>query len=198
MAQIFGIDEKQVHVTSPYVGGGFGSKTMWQHNILAAAASKLAGRPVRLVLSREGVYRIVGGRTLTEQHVAIGARDDGRFEALIHTGIVPMGRHNNMPEPFILPAKSACASGMFRLDVETAQMDMLANTFMRAPRESVGTFGLESAFDELAHEMGMDPIELRARNEPEKDPTTGAPFSARHIGEASSLGLNASAGRAGI
>ena len=184
LAQVFGIDEKQVYVTSPFVGGGFGGKTLWQHHVLAAAASKLAGRPVRIMLSREGVYRIVGGRTLTEQRVAIGADRDGRFEALIQTGVVPMGRHNNMPEPFILPAKSAYASHSFRLDVETAAMDMLANTFMRAPGESVGTFALECAVDELADVLKMDPIELRLRNEPAKDPTSGAPFSSRHIEEA--------------
>jgi xanthine dehydrogenase YagR molybdenum-binding subunit len=184
LAQVFGIEEKQVHVTSPFVGGGFGGKSLWQHQILAAAASRLAGRPVRLVLSREGVYRVVGGRTLTEQRVAIGAQADGRFDALIQTGVVPMGRHNNMPEPFILPARSAYAAQSFRLDVETTQMDMLSNTFMRAPGESVGTFALESAVDELAERLGMDPIELRIRNEPEKDPTTGTPFSSRHIVEA--------------
>ena len=184
LAEVFGIDEQQVHVTSPYVGGGFGSKTLWQHQILAAAASKLAERPVRLVLSREGVYRIVGGRTLTEQRVAIGAQADGRFDAVIQTGVVAMGRHNNMPEPFILPARSAYKSKTFKLDVEAAKMDMLANTFMRAPGESVGTFALESAVDELADNLGMDPIELRLRNEPDKDPTTGAPFSSRHIVEA--------------
>jgi xanthine dehydrogenase YagR molybdenum-binding subunit len=184
LAQVFGINEEQVHVTSPYVGGGFGSKTLWQHQILAAAASKLAGRPVRLMLSREGVYRIVGGRTLTEQRVAIGAQADGRFDALIQTGVVAMGRHNNMPEPFILPARSAYKSGSFKLNVEAAKMDMLANTFMRAPGESVGTFALESAVDELADSLGMDPIELRIRNEPEKDPTSGVPFSSRHVVEA--------------
>lgn len=188
LAEVFGIQEEQVHVTSPYVGGGFGSKTLWQHQILAAAASKVAGRPVRLVLSREGVYRIVGGRTLTEQRVAIGAQKDGSFDALIQTGVVAMGRHNNMPEPFILPARSAYQSGSFKLDVEAARMDMLANTFMRAPGESVGTFALESAIDELANSLGMDPIELRIRNEPEKDPTTGAPFSSRHIIEAYKAG----------
>ena len=184
LAQIFDMEEEQVHVTSPYVGGGFGSKTLWQHQVLAAAASRLAGRPVRIVLSREGVYRIVGGRTLTEQRVAIGAQADGRFDALIQTGVVAMGRHNNMPEPFILPAKSGYKSESFKLDVETAKMDMLSNTFMRAPGESVGTFALESAIDELAVELGMDPIELRIRNEPEKDPTSGVPFSSRHIVEA--------------
>jgi xanthine dehydrogenase YagR molybdenum-binding subunit len=184
IAHVFGIDEKNVRVTSPYVGGGFGSKTVWQHQVLAAAAAKLAQRPVRIMLSREGVFRIVGGRTLTEQRVALGARADGTLDALIHTGTVAMTSHNNMPEPFILPAKSAYASRSFLLDVETVKMNMTANTFMRAPGEAVGTFGLECGIDELAHVMGMDPIELRIRNEPDKDPTTGLPFSQRGIVEA--------------
>lgn len=184
LAQIFGLKEEQVHVTSPFVGGGFGSKTLWRHQVLAAAASKLAGRPVRILLSREGVYRIVGGRTLTEQRVAIGAQADGRFKALIHTGVVGITEHNAMAEPFILPAKSAYTSETFRLDVRVADMDMLANTFMRAPGEAVGTFALESAVDELADQLGIDPIELRMRNEPETDPTSGAAFSSRNIAEA--------------
>jgi xanthine dehydrogenase YagR molybdenum-binding subunit len=184
LAQIFGLDEKKVHITSPFVGGAFGSKSLWSHQVLAAAASKLAARPVRVMLSREGVYRVVGGRTITQQRVAIGAQADGHFDALIHTGVVAMSGHNNMPEPFILPARSAYAADSFKLDVEVATLDMLANTFMRAPGESVGTFALESAVDELAAELRMDPIELRIRNEPEKDPTTGLRFSSRHIVEA--------------
>lgn len=188
LAYVFGIDEKQVHVTSPFVGGGFGSKTVWQHQVLAAAAAKLAQRPVRIMLSREGVFRLVGGRTLTEQRVALGAQADGTLDALIHTGTVAMTSHNNMPEPFILPAKSAYASRSFLLDVETVKMNMTANTFMRAPGEAVGTFGLECGIDELAHAMGMDPIELRIANEPDKDPTNGLPFSQRGIVEAWKVG----------
>ena len=184
IAEVFGLKEKQVRLTSPFVGGGFGSKLLWQHQILAAAAAKLAGRPVRIMLSREGVFRIVGGRTVTEQRVALGAQADGRLDALIHTGVVAMTPHNNMPEPFVLPAKSVYASKTFFLDVETVRMNMVANTFMRAPGEAVGTFGLESAMDELAVELGMDPIELRIRNEPEKDPLTGLPFSQRGIVQA--------------
>lgn len=103
-AQVFGIDEEQVHLTSPYVGGGFGGKTLWSHHVLGAAASKLAGRPVRVTLSREGVYRLVGGRTNTEQRVAIGADDDGRFTALIHTGISAMTPYNALAEQFTFPA----------------------------------------------------------------------------------------------
>ena len=184
LGHVFGIDEDQVHVTSPFVGGGFGGKGLWQHQVLAAAASKLAGRPVRLMLSREGVYRIVGGRTITEQRVALGADADGRFDALIHTGTTAMSHHNVLPEPFILPARSAYATKTMKLDVEVAYLDMVANTFMRAPGEAVGTFALESAIDELAHDIGLDPVELRLRNEPDKDPTTGAPFSSREVEKA--------------
>ena len=184
LAQVFGMTEEQVHVTSPFVGGGFGSKCLWDHQVLAAAASKLAGRPVRLVLSREGVYRLVGGRALTEQRVALGADDEGRFTALIHTGTTITGFHNDFPEPFILPAMSVYGAGSFWLEVDQVRMNMLANTFMRAPGEAVGTFGLECAIDELAEAMGMDPVELRLKNEPEKDPVTGAPFSSREVEKA--------------
>src|SRR5579863_5033745 len=176
LAQVFGIDDGNVHVTSPYVGGGFGSKTLWQHQVLAAAAAKLVQRPVRMTLSREGVYRIVGGRSITQQRMALGAQDDGTFDALIHTGTVVTTSHNHMPEPFILPSLSAYGARSFLLDVQTVLMNSTANTFMRAPGEAVGTFALECAIDELAHAMGMDPIELRLINEPEQDPTNGLPF----------------------
>jgi xanthine dehydrogenase YagR molybdenum-binding subunit len=184
LAHVFDIEEKQVHVTSPYVGGGFGSKTLWHHHILAAAAAKVAGRPVRLTLSREGVYRTVGGRTLTEQRVAIGATSDGRFEALIHTGVAPKTAYNSMPEPFTLCSRHLYASPNLQLTQDVTMLDMLANTFMRAPGESVGTFAIESAVDELAVELGIDPVELRIKNEPDEDPATGLPFSSRNLVEA--------------
>ena len=160
LAQVFGIDEEQVHVTSPYVGGGFGGKTLWQHQILAAAAAKLAGRPVRIVLSREGVYRVVGGRTLTEQRVAIGAQADGRFDALIHTGV-----GGDDARTTTCPSRSSCRRdrpmppAASSSTSRRSHMDMLANTFMRAPGESVGTFALECAIDELAD---------RARHRPDR------------------------------
>ena len=188
LAEIFGLKEEQVHVTARYVGGGFGGKLLWQHQVLAAAASKLAGRPVRIVLSREGVYRVVGGRTTTEQRVAIGAQADGRFDALIHTGTVAMTRHNNLPEAFVAPAQCLYAADSVKLEVQVADMDMLANTIMRAPGDAVGSFPLECAIDELSERIGIDPIELRIRNEPDKDPTSGKPFSSRHLVEAYRMG----------
>jgi len=184
IAGVFGLKAEQVRVISPFVGGGFGAKGLWDHQILAAAAARKVQRPVRIALSREGVYRIVGGRTQTEQRVAIGAQADGKFDALIHTGTVVMTPHNNMPEPFIAGTRASYAAGTMKLQVQAAKMDMVANTFMRAPGEAVGTFALESAIDELAADLGIDPIELRIKNEPEKDPVSGLPFSSRHIVEA--------------
>ena len=184
IAETFGIDEKQVHISSPFVGGGFGSKCPWDHHILAAAAAKLSGRPVRAVLSREGVYRIVGGRTATEQRLAIGAQTDGSFDAIIHTGISALTKYNHLVEPFTFPTRHGYAAKTFKIDQEAVELNMTANTFMRAPGESVGTFALESAIDELADQLGIDPVELRIRNEPEKDPTHGTPFSSRNIVQA--------------
>ena len=183
IAQVFGIEEHQVHVTSPFVGGSFGSKIVWQHHILAAAA-KLAGRPVRLALSREGVFRVVGGRANTEQRVAIGARADGRFNSIIHTGLSAMGQRSALPEPFTAATEVLYAACSFKLGIEAVDINMVANTFMRAPGEAVGTFALECAVDELAEEIGIDPVELRLRNEPDKDPIKGTPFSSRHLVEA--------------
>ncbi|WP_159987336.1 xanthine dehydrogenase family protein molybdopterin-binding subunit [Novosphingobium sp. 18052] len=184
IAQMFGIPEDKVVVTSPFVGGGFGGKCLWQHQVLAAMAAKASGRPVRLVLSREGVYRVVGGRSLTEQRVALGADREGLLKALIHTGVTAKTASNAMPEPFIMATRSAYASETISLDVQAVELDMLANTFMRAPGESVGTFALECAMDELASALDIDPIELRVRNEPKNEPISGLPFSSRNIVEA--------------
>ncbi len=188
VAQVFGLSEEKVRVLAPFVGGGFGGKCLWYHQILAAAAAKLAGRPVRIVLSREDVFRAVGGRTQTEQRVALGAEADGTLAALIHTGVVAMTTHNNCPEQFSFPARHLYAADTVKLAQEVADMDMLANTFMRAPGESVGTFALESALDELAEQMNIDPIELRRRIEPPKDPTSGKEFSQRGLLEAYAKG----------
>jgi len=180
-AKLLGVDIANIRAMPAEIGGGFGGKTLWSHHVLGAAASKLAGRPVRVTLSREGVYRLVGGRTNTEQRVAIGADDDGRFTALIHTGISAMTPYNALAEQFTFPARHMYATETLKTDQQVVDLDMLANSFMRAPGESVGTFALESAIDELAIELDLDPIELRIRNEPEKDPSSGLPFSARHL-----------------
>jgi xanthine dehydrogenase YagR molybdenum-binding subunit len=184
IADALGIDERRVRVISAHVGGAFGGKTVGSHHVLAAAASWLSGRPVRLTLSREGVYRLVGGRTNSEQRVAIAADEQGRFTAIIHTGLSSITPWNHVVEPFTFPARHVYATATLKTDQAVVDTDVVANTFMRAPGEAVGTFALESAIDELAVKLGVDPVELRLRNEPGTDPASGKPFSSRHLVEA--------------
>ncbi len=185
LADMFGLEREQARVVAPFVGGGFGGKggPMWG-TIICAAAAKVAGRPVNLVLSREGVYRAVAGRSLTEQHVAVGAGSDGKFTALIHTGTSATVEDAVLPEPFSFPARHLYAAENIHLNQKIVNLNMVANGYMRAPGESVGTFALESAIDELAFKLKIDPIKLRELNEPEKDPVKGTEFSMRNLTEA--------------
>jgi xanthine dehydrogenase YagR molybdenum-binding subunit len=177
LAKVFGLKKEQVRVLSPFVGGGFGGKALWDHQIVAVAAAKLVGRPVRLVLSREGVYRIIGGRSPSEQRVAIGADVDGRFTALVHTGYSVMPLYSACPEQYTSVTRSIYQSRSFEIVQRHLDLDIVPNTFMRAPGDAIGSFAIESAVDDLAHEMSIDPIELRLLNVPERNPISGQPFS---------------------
>lgn len=188
LAKLFGLRKEQVRVLSPFVGGGFGGKGLWDHQIVAIAAARLIGRPLRLMLSREGVYRMVGGRSPSEQRVAIGADGDGKFVALVHTGYSVMPSYGACPEQYTLGTRSLYASRSFEIMQRHLELDIVPNTFMRAPGEAIGSFAVESAIDELAHAMGVDPVELRLRNMPARHPISGAPFSQHALGQAYSEG----------
>ncbi len=185
LGKIFSLKPEDVVVISPYVGGGFGGKgSVWPHVQIAALAAKVADRPVRLVLSREGVFRTVGGRTPSDQRVALGADADGKLTALLHTGVTATSYTNDYAEQFTFPARNLYGAENYLVDQEVVHLNTAANTFMRAPGESIGTFALESAMDELASAIGIDPVELRLRNDPESQPAKGLPFSARNLKEA--------------
>jgi xanthine dehydrogenase YagR molybdenum-binding subunit len=185
LAQVFGLKPEKVQVVAPFVGGGFGGKGgMWNNTALCAVAAKVADRPVKLMLSREGVFRIVGGRTIAEQRVALGATKNGKLTALIHTGATATTTHARYAEQCTFPPRHLYAVKNLFVGQKVVNLDTVANTWMRAPGESIGTFALESAIDELACQMKIDPIELRRINEPEKDPTKGTEFSSRNLIEA--------------
>jgi xanthine dehydrogenase YagR molybdenum-binding subunit len=189
LADIFALDAKQVDVIAPFVGGGFGGKGgLWQHTVLAAAASKLLKRPVRIALSREQVYRFVGGRTRAEQRVALGADRDGHLQSLIQTCVTVTPDHARYAEQCTFPARHLYAADNLFVGQTIVSLDVVANTWMRAPGESIGTFALESALDELSYALRLDPIELRRQNEPTTDPTHHTPFSSRHLIEAYARG----------
>ncbi|WP_214106928.1 xanthine dehydrogenase family protein molybdopterin-binding subunit [Acrocarpospora catenulata] len=184
LAMRFGIPKDDIRVLSPFVGGAFGGKTMvWPGTILAAMAAKATGRPVRLMLTREGVYRTVGGRTPSTQRVAVGADESGRMTALIHTSVTLTGRVGGGPEQVTSQTRHLYDAAAIRVQQNLVELDVLSNTVMRAPGESIGTFALEATVDELAYRLGVDPIELRARNEPARNPMDGKAFAHRKLRE---------------
>ncbi|WP_406674042.1 xanthine dehydrogenase family protein molybdopterin-binding subunit [Nonomuraea sp. N2-4H] len=189
LAKRFGVPEPDIRVLSPYVGGGFGGKgSVWPGTLLAVLAARATGRPVRLVLTREGVYRTVGGRTPSTQRVALGADEQGRLTALIHTSVARTSRIGGAPEPITSASRHLYAAPNILLRESGITLDLLSPTFMRAPGEAIGTFALESAVDELAWKLGMDPIELRLANLPERDPVGGQQLTRRTLRQAYTKG----------
>jgi xanthine dehydrogenase YagR molybdenum-binding subunit len=185
IAHVFRLKKGSVRLIANFVGGGFGGKgSLWPYNQLCVLAAKMTGKPVRLVLTRAGVFRSVGGRTPSQQRVAIGADADGKIVSFIHEGVTAQSTDNDFPEQFSFPPRHIYAMDAFRIGQKVTVVNRVANTFMRAPGESIGTFAMESAMDALAYASRLDPIEFRLRNEPEKDPVTGIEFSSRHLREA--------------
>jgi xanthine dehydrogenase YagR molybdenum-binding subunit len=134
------------------------------------------------------VFRVVGGRSLTEQRVQLGATKDGTLTALAHTALTSTPAHARYAEQCTFPPRHLYAAANLSVGQKVVDLDTVANTWMRAPGESVGGYALESALDELACKLEMDPIELRRRNEPAADPTQNLPFSSRHLIEAYARG----------
>jgi xanthine dehydrogenase YagR molybdenum-binding subunit len=191
LALRFGIKHTDVHVIAPFVGGGFGGKiNVWAGTILAVLAARVVRRPVRLMLSREGVYRTVGGRTPSTQRVALGADRDGQLTSLIHTSVTQVGRVGGGPEQVVSQSRHLYDAENIRVAQHQVTLDVLSNTSMRAPGESIGSFALESAVDELAYRLGLDPIEFRMRNEPDRDPLDGKLFARRGLRDAYARGAS--------
>ncbi|GAB3158699.1 xanthine dehydrogenase family protein molybdopterin-binding subunit [Amycolatopsis stemonae] len=189
LALRFGVPVANVRVLAPFVGGGFGGKGMiWPGTILAALAARATGRPVRLMLTREGVYRTVGGRTPSTQRVALGADADGKLTALIHTSVTRTGRVGGGPEQVTSQSKHLYDAENTLVRQNLVELDLIPNTSMRAPGESIGTYALEASIDELAYELGVDPIDLRMRNEPAANPLDGKKFAHRMLREAYARG----------
>ena len=184
LAKTFGIDEGKVRVVSPFVGGGFGTKgSVWSHVPLAAMAARVLRRPVKLVLDRTQMFGPVGGRPRTHQRLCLGAFGDGRLAAVRHDVVSHTSRFEEFVEASAQPTRAlyACPNGSTTERI--ARMDVGTPTFMRAPGESTGTFALESAMDELALALGIDPLEIRLRNHADADPTSGRPWSSKKLRE---------------
>jgi xanthine dehydrogenase YagR molybdenum-binding subunit len=183
VAPLFGLAEDRVHVVSPHVGGGFGSKgTAHAHLVLAAMAARLLpGRAVKLALTRQQLLFLAGYRTPTVQHVRLGADRDGRLAAISVDAVSQTSRIKEFAEQTAVAARMMYAAPNRRTTHRVARLDVPVPSWMRAPGECPGMFAAEVAMDELAEACGLDPVELRVRNEPATDPETGLPFSSRNL-----------------
>jgi xanthine dehydrogenase YagR molybdenum-binding subunit len=184
-AEAFGIPLDNVRVISPFVGGAFGSAgRTWPHQLLAAFAAREVRRPVKLVLTRKQMYTGIGYRPTSRQRIAIGADRSGRITAIVHEARTETSRYNPFEDTRMMnAAKILYAVPNMRSVYRSVPLDINPGAFMRGPGSTSGLFALESAMDDLAQRLGIDPIELRLRHEPDRDQAENLPFSTRRLTE---------------
>ncbi|MGW0866323.1 xanthine dehydrogenase family protein molybdopterin-binding subunit [Streptomyces sp. NPDC002611] len=181
LASLFSLDPASVRVRSEHVGGGFGSKGVRAHQVGAVMAATVLQRPVRVVMTRRQMFSLAGYRSPTAQRVRLGADADGRLRALEHRSLNLTSAVHEFVEPSAAAGRSMYAADAHHTASRIVRLDVPTPTWMRAPGEAPGSFALESALDELAERCGLDPIELRVRNEPEVGPVSGLPFGSRNL-----------------
>jgi len=189
VASIFDIPPENVTAICPYVGGGFGCKgSAWSHVVLAAMAAKQVGRPVKLSLDRNQMFGPVGCRPNTEQRMRMAALPDGRLTASAHDTIAYTSMFEDWIEPCGLVTRMMYESPNQETSHRLARMHLGTPTFMRAPGEATGSYAQDCAIDELAHELHMDPLELRLKNYTERDPAKDLPFSSKSLRQCYEIG----------
>jgi xanthine dehydrogenase YagR molybdenum-binding subunit len=193
LAHGLNVPKEKVRVLSHYLGGGFGCKgSSWMYMLLTAAAARDLKRPVKFVMERENMFTSVGYRPITRQRLQLGAAKDGTLLAIRHQA----ASSGSQVGEFVEGAAHASSQVLYacpniEVDHQVFPLDLNGGTFMRAPGESPGIYGLESAMDELAVELGIDPIALRMKNYAAEHPMSGLPFSAKFLEECYRTGATA-------
>lgn len=192
VATTFGLKPENVRIITPHIGGGFGSKGgAWGHVIVTAMAAKILKRPVRLGLTRQMMVNSVGLRQKNIQNLKLSATKDGKITALAHETTTHCAINEEFIEPCGDVSEHMYASPNSKITYKVVPMNIILPTYTRAPGKSTGSFALESAMDELAYKLKLDPVEFRIKNEPETDPSSGKPFSSRSLVECLRKGAEA-------
>ena len=182
VARVLGLPAEQVRIISRHVGGGFGAKgTTRPHAVLAALAARAVKRPAKVAMTRQQMFDLTGYRTPTIQRIRLGAAADGRLTAISHEVVEQTSMIKEFAEQTATPTRVMYASPALYTTHRLARLNVPTPSWMRAPGEAPGMFALESAMDELALAAGIDPVELRIRNEPQAEPDSGLPFSSRNL-----------------
>ncbi len=186
VARAWGLPTENVRVVCPFVGGAFGCKgAVWPHVLLAVTAAKVTGVPVKFHVPRKYMFTGTGHRTPTRQTMTLGASSDGKLRVMQHVSETLTSTVGKFTES--CGARSTgimYASPAIRVEETVYPVNVATPTFMRAPGECPGSFALESAMDELAYALKMDPVALRVANHADNHPIKDVPFSAKHLKEA--------------
>ncbi|BAY29045.1 aldehyde oxidase and xanthine dehydrogenase, molybdopterin binding protein [Nostoc carneum NIES-2107] len=184
IASFLNIPQENVRVISKYLGGGFGCKALLRsHTILAAIASRQVKRPVKVVLTRSQMYTACGHRSQTQQQLTLGATTEGKLTVIHHIGTCLTSLFDDFVEPVGVATTMMYACPNLEIKYRLARINAATPTFMRGPGEATGMFALESAMDELAYTLNIDPIELRLKNHADIDPHKGLPWSSKFLKE---------------
>lgn len=184
IASTLKIEPERLHLVTPFVGGGFGSKLgIHSETILAAMAARALNQPVKIAMTRQQIFHLIGVRPTTSQRVRFGAGRDGRLVAMGHDVTMHTSQLAEYAEQTATAARDLYVAPNRLTRHRLVELDVPRGEDVRAPGEAPGLLAFESAMDELAHELGMDPIELRILNEPKVHPETGQPFSDRRMVE---------------
>jgi xanthine dehydrogenase YagR molybdenum-binding subunit len=185
VALVLDIPEEKINVVCEFLGGGFGGKSWsWPHTLLAAVAAKVVNRPVRLQLTRAQMYSMVGHQPATVQSIALGADRDGKLTGIRHDSVNATSIFDDYVEYAAMASRHLWpASGGISASHKVVHVNRNTPVVLRAPMEAQGHFALECAMDELSYATGVDPVELRLRNDSDTDPYSGRPFSSRDLRE---------------
>jgi len=184
IANAFGLKPENVQVNSRFVGGAFGSSLRtWPHEIASVMAARLLKRPVKLTLTREQMFTLVGHRPLTIQKIGLGADNDGKLIGITHESTSQTAVYEEFTEGSVNVSRFLYDSPNANTRYKVIPLNVGVPAPMRGPGEATGSFALESALDELAFALKMDPIELRLKNYTERDPERNLPWSSKYLKE---------------
>ena len=184
VAQLLQLKEDNVRVISPFIGGGFGSKgPVWSHVIIAALAAKQLNRPVKVACTRPQMFGMLGYRSETRQTIGVASKADGTLTALSNNTVCLTSTFDEFVETAALTTRMLYAVDNNATTHQVIKADLGTPNYMRAPGESVGTYSLEAAMDEMAYELKMDPVEFRLKNYAERDPQKNIPWSSKSLRE---------------
>jgi xanthine dehydrogenase YagR molybdenum-binding subunit len=182
VAETLGMPEEEIHIISPFIGGGFGCKGfIWPHSVLSAIAAKKTGRTVKLNITRKQMFSACGHRSETRQKIRLGATADGKLTSITHDALVQTSIVDEFVETCAATTRFLYSCPNVGIAHHAVRVNIATPTPMRAPGESPGTFALESALDELAYKLKIDPVQLRLRNHADINEHTQQPWSSKYL-----------------